>query len=225
MQNATVVETKEFSGATRKLVLLAIRSEDKAVDSKKVFYAAIYAEGIMPSSIELYKEDAKAISISTLPKKVQDALATPLFRNADIVKGIKGCKGGSELTKHAWRNYANKKADRLLEGYTAYIARHHHKVEVEGKLQPIALDSNNRPVKLPKAEKAPEIRFLENDYRAQVHFSNVKTPRTVEVELAKLYTKVCDLLKGLTPEAKKRFSELSTGKKTVEVTAKVKAKK
>jgi hypothetical protein len=125
----------------------------------------------------------------------------------------------------AWQNQINKKADRLLEGYTLYIARVHHKVEKEGTLQPIALDANNRPVKLPKAEKAPEIAYLEAAYRTQVHFSNIKTPRTVEVEIAKLSTKMCDLLKGLTLETKKRFNELSTGKKTVEVTAKVKAKK
>lgn len=225
MQNLNVVETKEFSGATRKLVLLAIKADDKATDSKKVFYAAIYAEGIMPSSIELYKEDAKAISILTLAKKVQDALATPLFRNADIVKGVKGCKGGSELTKHAWRNYANKKAERLLLGYPAYIMFHHHKQELHGVLVPTKLDANNRPVKLPKAEKAPEIGYLEAAYRTQVHFSNIKSPRTVEVEIAKVSTKMCDLLKGLTLETKKRFSELTVGKKTLEVTAKTKAKK
>ena len=224
MVTATVVETKEFSGATRKLVLLAIKADDKAIDSKKVFYAAIYAEGIMPSSIELYKEDAKAISISTLPKKAQDALATPLFRNADIVKGAKS-DTNRELTKHAWRCYANRKADRLLLGYPAYIMFHHHKQELHGVLVPTKLDANNRPVKLPKAEKAPEIGYLEAAYRTQVHFSNIKSPRTVEVEIAKLSTKICDLLKGLTLETKKRFSELTVGKKTVEVTAKTKAKK
>jgi hypothetical protein len=225
MVAATVVETKEFSGATRKLVLLAIKADDKAIDSKKVFYAAIYAEGIMPSSIELYKEDAKAISISTLPKKVQAALATPLFRNADIVKGIKGCKGGNELTKHAWRNYANKKAERLLLGYPAYIMFHHHKQELHGVLVPTKLDENNRPVKLPKAEKAVEIKEIEFMYGMQVRYSNIKTPRTAEVEIAKYCTKICDLLKAQTAETKKRFNELTVGKKTVEVTAKTKAKK
>jgi hypothetical protein len=224
MQNLNVVETKEFSGATRKLVLLAIRADDKAIDSKKVFYAAIYAEGIMPSSIELYKEDAKAISILTLAKKVQDALATPLFRNADIVKGAKS-ETQKELTKHAWRCYANRKADRLLAGYPAYIMFHHHKQELHGVLVPTKLDENNRPVKLPKTERAPEIAYLEAAYRTQVHFSNIKSPRTVEVEIAKVSTKMCDLLKGLTLETKKRFSELTVGKKTLEVTAKTKAKK
>jgi hypothetical protein len=224
MNKAQKVEGKEFSGATRKLVLLAIKADDKAIDSKKVFYAAIYAEGIMPSSIELYKEDAKAISISTLPKKAQDALATPLFRNGDIVKGAKSEKQ-KELTKHAWRNYANKKADRLLAGYPAYIMFHHHKQEQHGVLVPMKLDEHNRPVKLPKAEKAPEVGYLEGFYRAQVHFSNIKTPRSTEVEIAKLCTKICDLAKGLSAETKKRFNELSTGKKTLEVTAKAKTKK
>ena len=99
---------------------------------------------------------------------------------------------------------------------------HHHKQELHGVLTPMKLDEHNRPVKLPKAEKAPEIAYLEAAYRTQVHFSNVKTPRTVEVELAKVFTKACDLLKGLTPETKKRFNELSTGKKTIEVTTKAK---
>jgi hypothetical protein len=224
MQNATVVETKEFSGATRKLVLLAIKADDKAVDSKKVFYAAIYAEGIMPSSIELYKEDAKAISISTLPKKAQDALATPLFRNVDIVKGAKSGTN-MELTKHAWRCYANRKATRLLLGYPAYIMFHHHKQELHGVLVPTKLDASNRPVKLPKAEKAVEIKEIEFMYGMQVRYSNIKTPRTAEVEIAKLSTKICDLLKAQTAEAKKRFNELTFGKKTLEVTAKTKAKK
>ena len=218
MNKAQKVEGKEFSGSTRKLVLTAILNDDKSLKSKTTFYAAIYAEGIMPSSIEMYADDAKAISISTLPKKAQDALATPLFRNDDIVKGAKS-ETQKELTKHAWRNYANRKATRLLAGYPAFIMFHHHKQELHGVLTPMKLDEHNRPVKLPKAEKAPEIAYLEAAYRTQVHFSNVKTPRTVEVELAKLFTKACDLLKGLTPETKKRFNELSTGKKTIEVTA------
>ena len=224
MNKAQKVEGKEFSGATRKLVLLAIKADDKAIDSKKVFYAAIYAEGIMPSSIEMYADDAKAISISTLPKKAQDALATPLFRNDDIVKGAKS-ETQKELTKHAWRNYANRKATRLLAGYPAYIMFHHHKQEQHGVLVPTPLDENNRPVRLPKAEKAPEVGHLERFYSAQVYFSNIKTPRSTEVEIAKLCTKICDLAKGLNADTKKRFNELSTGKKTVEVTAKVKAKK
>lgn len=221
MNKAQKVEGKEFSGSTRKLVLTAILNDDKSLKSKTAFYAAIYAEGIMPSSIEMYTDDAKAISISTLPKKAQDALATPLFRNDDIVKGAKS-ETQKELTKHAWRNYANRKATRLLAGYPAFIMFHHHKQELHGVLTPMKLDEHNRPVKLPKAEKAPEIAYLEAAYRTQVHFSNVKTPRTVEVELAKVFTKACDLLKGLTPETKKRFNELSTGKKTIEVTAKAK---
>ena len=224
MQNAKV-EAKEFSGAIRSLALVAIKNSDKAEDSRTAFYAAVLKEGILPSSIAMYKVDAQAISRSTFPKKVQEGVMSKLIRKDDLIKGVKSGRDQVLLKKVAWQNQINKKADRLLEGYSAYIARHHHKVEVEGKLQPIAVDANNRPVKLPRAEKAPEIAYLEAAYRTQVYFSNVKTPRTVEMELAKVFTKACDLLKGLTPEPKKRFAELSTGKKTLEVTAKVKAKK
>ena len=224
MNTATVV-AKEFSGSIRSLALVAIKADDKSDDSKAAFYAAVLKEGILPSSIAMYKADAQAISRSTFPKKVQEGVMSKLIRKDDLIKGVKSGRDQVLLKKVAWQNQINKKADRLLEGYTLYIARVHHKVEKEGTLQPIALDANNRPVKLPKAEKAPEIAYLEAAYRTQVHFSNIKTPRTVEVEIAKLSTKMCDLLKGLTLETKKRFNELSTGKKTVEVTAKVKAKK
>jgi hypothetical protein len=225
MSNAQKVEGKEFSGAIRTLAIAAIKADDKSQEVKEVFYAALLKEGILPSSIAMYKKDAAAISRSTFPKKVQEGVMSALIRKDDLIKGVKSGRDQVLLKKVAWQNQINKKADRLLEGYTLYIARVHHKVEKEGTLQPIALDANNRPVKLPKAEKAPEIAYLEAAYRTQVHFSNIKTPRTVEVEIAKLSTKMCDLLKGLTLETKKRFNELSTGKKTVEVTAKTKAKK
>lgn len=221
MNKAQKVEGKEFSGSTRKLVLTAILNDDKSLKSKTSFYAAIYAEGIMPSSIEMYADDAKAISISTLPKKVQNALATPLYRNDDIVKGAKS-ETQKELTKHAWRNYANRKATRLLAGYPAYIMFHHHKQELHGVLTPMKLDEHNRPVKLPKMEKAVEIKEIEFAYATQARYSNIKTPRTAEVEIAKVCTKLCDLLKSNSADAKKRFNELSTGKKTIEVTAKAK---
>ena len=224
MQTAKVID-KEFSGTSRALALSAINADDRAGKAKASFYAAIFKEGILPSSLECYAADAQAIARSTFPKKVQDAVSSKLIRKDDIVKGVKAERTGKEMKKVDWQNQINRKARRLLEDYTSYIARHHDKVEVDGTLQPIALDENNRPVRLPKAEKAPEITYLEAAYRAQVHFSGIKSPRTVEVELSKVLTKVCDLLKGLTPETKKRFSELSTGKKTVEVTAKVKAKK
>lgn len=224
MQNAKV-EAKEFSGAIRSLALVAIKNDDKADGSRTAFYAAILKEGILPSSISMYKDDAKAISRSTFPKKVQEGVLSGLVRKDDLIKGVKSGRDQVLLKKVAWQNQINKKADRLLEGYTSYIARHHHKVEVEGKLQPIAVDANNRPVRLPKAEKAPEVGYLEGFYRAQVHFSNIKTPRSTEVEIAKLCTKICDLAKGLSAETKKRFNELSTGKKTLEVTAKAKTKK
>jgi len=225
MSNAQKVEGKEFSGAIRTLAIAAIKADDKSQEVKEVFYAALLKEGILPSSIAMYKKVAAAISRSTFPKKVQEGVMSALIRKDDLIKGVKSGRDQVLLKKVAWQNQINKKADRLLEGYTLYIARVHHKVEKEGTLQPIALDANNRPVKLPKAEKAPEIAYLEAAYRTQVHFSNIKTPRTVEVEIAKLSTKICDLLKGLTLETKKRFNELSTGKKTVEVTAKTKAKK
>ena len=221
MNTATVV-AKEFSGSIRSLALVAIKSEDKADGSKTAFYAAIFKEGIMPSNIVQYAIDVQAISRSTFPKKVQEGVMSKLIRKDDFIKGVKSGRDQVLLKKVDWQNQINRKGKRLLEGYAAYIMRHHHKQEVHGVLTPVKLDANNRPVKLPKAEKAPEIAYLEAAYRTQVHFSNIKSPRTVEVEIAKLGTKMCDLLKGLTPETKKRFNELSTGKKTVEVTAKAK---
>ena len=222
MANATVVEAKEFSGAIRTLAIAAIKADDKSQEVKEVFYAAVLKEGILPSSIAMYKADAQAISRSTFPKKVQEGVMSKLIRKDDLIKGVKSGRDQVLLKKVAWQNQINKKAERLLAGYPAYIMYHHHKQELHGVLTPVKLDANNRPVKLPKAEKAPEIGYLEAAYRTQVHFSNIKSPRTVEVEIAKLGTKMCDLLKGLTPETKKRFSELSTGKKTLEVTAKAK---
>jgi hypothetical protein len=224
MNTATVV-AKEFSGSIRSLALVAIKADDKSDDSKAAFYAAVLKEGILPSSIAMYKADAQAISRSTFPKKVQEGVMSSLIRKNDLIKGVKSGRDQVLLKKVAWQNQINKKAERLLAGYPAYIMYHHHKQEKHGVLVPAELDENNRPVKLPKAEKAPEITYLEAAYKTQVHFSNIKTPRTVEVEIAKLSTKMCDLMKGLTTETKKRFSELTVGKKTVEVTAKVKAKK
>lgn len=225
MTASKTVVSKEFSGDTRKLALLAIKADDKLVGSKEAFYAAIFAEGILPSSIELYADEIKGLCRSTFPKKVQEGVLSKLIRKDDLIKGALSGRDKVLLTKGAWQCQIATKARRLMVDYPSYIARTHHKVEKEGTLQPIAVDSNNRPVKLPKAEKAPEIAYLEAAYRAQVHFSNVKTPRTTEVELSKLYTKVCDLLKGLTPDAKKRFNELSTGKKSIGVTAATKSKK
>ena len=223
--NKAIVVAKEFSGAIRKLALVAIKNEDKADDSKTAFYAAVLKEGILPSSIAMYKADAQAISRSTFPKKVQEGVMSKLIRKDDLIKGVKSGRDQVLLKKVAWQNQINKKADRLLIGYSAYIARHHHKVEKEGTLQPIALDENNRPVKLPKAEKAQEIKEIEFAYATQARYSNIKTPRTAEVEIAKTCTKLCDLLKSNSADAKKRFNELSTGKKTVQITASAKSKK
>jgi hypothetical protein len=212
MTDLKKVEVKQFSSAIRNLALVAIKNEDKADGSKTAFYAAVFKDGIMPSTIVQYAVDVQAISRSTFSKKVQDGVLSKLIGKEDLIKGVKSGRDRVLLKKVDWQNQINKKGKRLLAGYAAYIMREHHKVELHGVLIPVKLDANNRPVKLPKAEKAPEITHLEAAYRTQVHFSNIKSPRTVEVELSKMFTKACDLLKGLTPETKKRFNELSTGK-------------
>ena len=83
MNTATVV-AKEFSGSIRSLALVAIKSEDKADGSKAAFYAAVLKEGILPSSIAMYKEDAKAICLTTFPKKVQEGVVSKLIRKDDL---------------------------------------------------------------------------------------------------------------------------------------------
>ena len=223
--NKAIVVAKEFSGSTRSLALVAIKSEDKADGSKAAFYAAIFKDGILPSNIVQYAIDVQAISRSTFPKKIQEGVMSKLIRKDDLIKGVKSGRDNVLLKKVDWQNQINKKGKRLLEGYAAYIMRHHHKQELHGVLVATKMDANNRPVKLPKMEKAVEIKEIEFAYATQARYSNIKTPRTAEVEIAKTCTKLCDLLKSNSADAKKRFNELSTGKKTIEVTASAKAKK
>lgn len=220
------IESKTFSDASRKLALSAVCGEDKAEKAKFAFYAAILKEGILPSSLDFYREDGRAICLTTFPKKVQDGIASKLIRKDDLIRGVNSERTGKPLKKVDWQNQVNKKVSRLFGDYAAYLARHHDLVEAAGKLIPVALDDTGRAVKLPKAEKSPAITHLEAAFRGQVFFSNIATPTTAEVELAKLYTKVCDYLKALTPEAKKRFNELSAPKVTgsKKVTAAVKKK-
>lgn len=220
------IESKTFSDASRKLAVSAVNSEDKAQKSKYAFYAAIFKEGILPSSLDFYREDAKAICLTTFPKKVQEGIASKLIRKNDLIMGVAGERTGKPLTKVDWQNQVNTKVRRLFADYAAYLARHHDLVEASGKLIPIALDDTGRAVKLPKAEKAPLIEHLEAAFRGQVFFSNIATPTTAEVEVAKLFTKVCDYLKSMSPDVKQRFNELSapkvTGGKKVTAAAKKK---
>lgn len=220
------IESKTFSGSTRKLALSAVRSEDRTEKAKFAFYAALFKEGILPSSLDFYREDGRAICLTTFPKKVQDGIASKVIRKNDLIRGVNSERTGKPLKKVDWQNQVNKKVSRLFGDYAAYLARHHDLVEAAGKLIPIALDDTGRAVKLPKAEKAPQIAHLEAAFEAQVFYSNVASPTTSEVELAKLYTKVCDYLKSMSPDAKKRFNELSapkvTGSKKVTAAAKKK---
>lgn len=217
-----------FSGTIRALAIAAINSDDKAEKTKFAFFGSLFAEGITPSKIvDHYKDDIKAIVLTTFPKKVQEAVASKLLRKDDIVKDVKSDLG-KLLKKVDWQNQINKKAARLFDGYSAYIARHHDKVEVDGTLQPIAVDAMGRAVRLPKAEKPIAVRTVEQGFILQAAWSNIKSPTTLEVEMAKDFMRILDRAKSMTPEARKRFNELSAPKASgtkKQVTAKAKAKK
>jgi hypothetical protein len=217
---------KTFSGSIRSLAVAAIVSDGKAEKTKFAFFGSLFAEGITPSKLVDYKDDIKAIVLTTFPKKVQDAVVSKLIRKDDIVKGVKSDLG-KLLKKVDWQNQINKKAARLFDGYTAYIARHHDKVEVAGTLQPIAVDSMGRAVRLPKAEKPISVRTVEQGFILQAAWSNIKSPTTLEVEMAKDFMRILDRAKSMTPEARKRYNELSAPKASgaKQVTAKAKAKK
>lgn len=218
---------KTFSGTIRTLAIAAINSDDKADKSKTAFFAGLFVEGITPSKLVDYKDDIKAIVLTTFPKKVQDAVASKLIRKDDLVKGVKAERTGNLMKKVEWQNQINKKAARLFDGYATYIARHHDKVEVDGTLQPIAVDAMGRAVRLPKAEKPIAVRTVEQGFILQAAWSNIKSPTTLEVEMAKDFMRILDRAKSMTPEARKRFNELSAPKASgaKQVTAKAKAKK
>jgi hypothetical protein len=219
---------KTFSTSIRSLAIAAIVSDGKAEKTKFAFFGSLFAEGITPSKLVDYKDDIKAIVLTTFPKKVQEAVASKLVRKDDLVKGVKAERTGKLIKKVDWQGLINKKATRLLEGYTAYLARHHDKVEVAGTLQPIAVDAMGRAVRLPKAEKPIAVRTVEQGFILQAAWSNIKSPTTLEVEMAKDFMRILDRAKSMTPEARKRFNELSAPKASgakKQVTAKAKAKK
>ena len=218
---------KTFSSSTRALAIAAVTSEDKADKSKTAFFDALFADGILPSELKLYAEDIKSLVLTTFPKKVQEAVASKLIRKDDLVKGVKAERTGKLIKKVDWQNKINKKAARLLEGYTAYLARHQDKVEVGGTLQPIAVDSMGRATRLPKAEKPIAVRTVEQVFILQAAWSNVKSPTTLEIEMAKDFMRILDRAKSMTTEARQRFNQLSAPKASgaKQVTAKAKAKK
>lgn len=219
--------TKTFSGSIRSLAIAAIVSDGKAEKTKFAFFGSLFAEGITPSKLVDYKDDIKAIVLTTFPKKVQDAVVSKLLRKDDIVKGVKSDLG-KLLKKVDWQNQINKKATRLFDGYSAYIARHHDKVEVDGTLQPIAVDAMGRAVRLPKAERPLAVKTVEDAFLKQTQWSNIKSPTTLEVEMAKDYMRILDRAKSMSAEARARFNQLSAPKASgakKQVTAKAKARK
>ena len=219
--------TKTFSTSTRALALTAIKDGNKAEDSKTAFFDALFADGILASELKLYGDDLRAISLSTFAKKIQDGIASKLIRKTDLIKGIKTARTKVLQTKHYWQNQVNKKADRLIDGYTSYLAREHHMVEVAGTLQPLAIDDMGRAVRLPKAEKPIAVRTVEQVFILQAAWSNVKSPTTLEIEMAKDFMRILDRAKSMTTEARQRFNQLSAPKPSgaKQVTAKAKAKK
>lgn len=216
--------TKTFSGSIRVLAIAAINCDDRADKTKIAFFGSLFAAGITPSKLVDYKDDIKAIVLTTFPKKVQDAVVSPLIRKDDLVKGVKAERTGKLIRKVDWQGLINKKATRLFEGYTAYLARHHDKVEVAGTLQPIAVDAMGRAVRLPKAERPLAVKTVEDAFLKQTQWSNIKSPTTLEVEMAKDYTRILDRAKSMTPEARQRYNELSAPKASgaKQVTAKAK---
>ena len=218
---------KTFSGSIRSLAVAAIVSDGKAEKTKFAFFGSLFAEGITPSKLVDYKDDIKAIVLTTFPKKVQDAVVSKVLRKDDIVKGVKSDLG-KLLKKVDWQNQINKKATRLFDGYSAYIARHHDKVEVDGTLQPIAVDAMGRAVRLPKAERPLAVKTVEDAFLKQTQWSNIKSPTTLEVEMAKDYMRILDRAKSMSAEARARFNQLSAPKASgakKQVTAKAKARK
>jgi hypothetical protein len=227
---ATLLKTalvKTFSTSTRALAIAAVNNDDKADKSKVAFFDALFADGILPSELKLYAEDIKSLVLTTFPKKVQEAVVSKLIRKDDLVKGVKAERTGKLIKKVDWQNKINKKAKRLLDGYTAYLARHQDKVEVQGTLQPIAVDSMGSVVRLPKAEKPIAVRTVEQVFILQAAWSNVKSPTTLEIEMAKDFMRILDRAKSMTTEARQRFNQLSAPKASgaKQVTAKAKTKK
>ena len=209
------------------MAVAAIVSDGKAEKTKFAFFGSLFAEGITPSKLVDYKDDIKAIVLTTFPKKVQDAVVSKVLRKDDIVKGVKSDLG-KLLKKVDWQNQINKKATRLFDGYSAYIARHHDKVEVDGTLQPIAVDAMGRAVRLPKAERPLAVKTVEDAFLKQTQWSNIKSPTTLEVEMAKDYMRILDRAKSMSAEARARFNQLSAPKASgakKQVTAKAKARK
>jgi hypothetical protein len=219
--------TKTFSTSIRSLAVATIVSDGKAEKTKNAFFGALFADGILPSELKLYSDDIKTIVLSTFPKKVQEAVVSKLVRKDDLIKGVKAERTGNLMKKIEWQWQINTKCSRLLEGYSAYLARHQDKVEVDGTLQPIAVDAMGRAVRLPKAEKPIAVRTVEQVFILQAAWSNVKSPTTLEIEMAKDFMRILDRAKSMTTEARQRFNELSAPKPSgaKQVTAKAKAKK
>jgi hypothetical protein len=206
------VAVKTFSSSTRALAIAAVKDDDKAQKSKFAFFDALFSDGILASELKLYGDDLRSISLSTFPKKIQDGIASKLIRKTDLIKGVKTERTKVLQTKHYWQNRVNKQADRLIDGYTSYLAREHHMTEVAGTLQPLAVDDMGRAVRLPKAEKPISVRTVEQVFILQAAWSNVKSPTTLEIEMAKDFMRILDRAKSMTTEARKRFNELSAPK-------------
>jgi hypothetical protein len=209
MQNASVVQMT-LSASIRVLAVAAINSDDKAEKTKSAFFGGLYKAGITPSTLsDQYRDDIKAIVLTTFPKRVQEGVTSKVIRKDDLIKGAKAERTGKLISKVAWQGLIAKKITRLIAGYAAYLARHENKIEVSGKLQNAAVAVMGRATRTPKVEISLEVKTVKELFPLQAAWSNHKAPTTVAVEIAKLMTKILDLAKSADPQALALFNKAS----------------
>jgi hypothetical protein len=204
------VPVRDLSAAARKLGKAASLAMTNGENKQIAFYAQLRKDEVLPSQLAEYKADFRLCALGGFPAKVAESINSKLFRTNDVIK-VK-TKKGLYLMKREWQNQVNKRTSRLMDGYAIYLKDHAGVEERATGL--VAIDPAMQSENGAGSKKRPlPIRTVEQVYRLQAAFASIESPTTVEIEIAKLFTKVLQLAKGMDRDAKALFNKLATGKK------------
>lgn len=204
------VPVRDLSATARKLGKAASLAMTNGENKQIAFYAQLRKDEVLPSQLAEYKADFRLCALGGFPAKVADSINSKLFRTTDIIK-VK-TKKGLYLMKREWQNQVNKRTSRLMDGYAIYLKDHAGVEERATGL--VAIDPSMQSEKGAGVKKRPlAVITVDRSFSLQAAWSNIESPTTVEIEIAKLFTKILNLAKGMNSEAKALFNKKATGKK------------
>jgi hypothetical protein len=205
------VPVRDLSATARKLGKAASLAMTNNENKQIAFYAQLHKDAVLPSQLAEYRPDFRLCALGGFPAKVSACIDSKLFRTTDIIK-VKTTKKGLYLMKREWQNQVNKRTTRLMDGYKIYLRDHAHVEERATGL--VAIDPSMQSEKGAGVKKRPlAVITVDRSFSLQAAWSNIESPTTVEIEIAKLFTKILNLAKGMNSEAKALFNKKATGKK------------